>query len=64
MGIAAVKHHKPDDAIDWRVNEDHLKGYGEHLLRSAIEEASEWLAGYQIREVFEEEMRRRYGKEA
>jgi hypothetical protein len=57
-----MKHHKPDDAIDWRVNEDHLRGYAEHLIRCAIEEAGEWLAGYQIRQVFEEEMERRYGQ--
>jgi hypothetical protein len=46
------------------VNEDALKGYAEHLIRSAIEEAGEWLAGYEIRKIFKEEMERQYGKEA
>ena len=59
-----MKHHKPDEAIDWRVNEDALEGYAEHLIRCAIEEASEWLAGHEIRNVFNEEMERRYGKKA
>jgi len=61
MGFNAMKHHRPDDSLDWRVNEEALRGYAEHLLYSAIEEASEWLAGYQIREIFEREMERRYG---
>ena len=53
--------HKPADPIDWRVNEDALKGYGEHLIRSAIDEAGEWLTGAEIRNIFKEEMERRYG---
>lgn len=59
-----MKHHRPDDPIDWRVNEGHLKGYAEHLIRSAIEEAGEWLTGVEIRNIFKEEVERRYGKEA
>jgi hypothetical protein len=43
------------------VNEDALKGYGEHLIRSAIDEACEWLTGAEIRNIFKEEMERRYG---
>jgi hypothetical protein len=64
MGFNPMKHHRPDDPIDWRVNEGHLKGYAEHLIRSAIEEAGEWLTGVEIRNIFKEEMERRYGKEA
>jgi hypothetical protein len=64
MGIAAMKHHRPDDPLDWRVNEDHLHGYAEYLIRAAIEEASPYLTGVEIIKIFKEEMERRYGKEA
>ena len=40
------------------------EGYGEHLIRSAIEEASPYMTGAEIRNIFKEEMERRYGKEA
>jgi hypothetical protein len=64
MGFNAMKHHNPDPNWNLSSNYHAMQSYAEYLIRAAIEEASPYLKGAEIRNIFKEEMERRYGKEA